>query len=78
MCREVLVTGATKLMGHPDRLELTEDEAYSLLSLCLTSDLALDGQSERAVRKLADFCKSHKNANSNHKLPTIGSFCEAG
>lgn len=65
-------------MGHPDRLELTEDEAYTLLSLCMTSELPLDAQSERALRKLADFCKSHKNKNSNHNSPTIGSFCEAG
>lgn len=65
-------------MGNPDRLELTEDEAYSLLSLCLTSDLAMDAQSEQAVRKLAEFCKSHKNATSNHKMPVIGGYCEAG
>ena len=54
-------------MGDPERLELTEDEAYALLSLCMTSDLALDDQSEHALQKLAEFCKSHKNATSNHK-----------
>lgn len=65
-------------MGQPDRLELTEDEAYALLSLCMTSDMALDPQSEQAMRKLAEFCKSHKNAKSNHTKPMIGGFCEAG
>lgn len=65
-------------MGHPDRLELTEEEAYALLSLCLTSELPLDPGSERAVRKLAEFCKSHKNSKSNHTKPVIGSFYEAG
>ena len=65
-------------MGHPERLELTEDEAYALLSLCITSDMALDGQSELALKKLAEFCKSHKNSNRNHIKPVIGGFCEAG
>lgn len=65
-------------MGHHDRLELTEDEAYALLSLCITSDMPLDVQSERALRKLADFCKNHKNSTSNHRKPTIGGLCEAG
>lgn len=65
-------------MGEKDRLELTEDEAYSLLSLCLMSDLPLDGQSEQALKKLAEFCKSHKNAHRNHIRPIAGEFCEAG
>ena len=65
-------------MGHPDRLELTEDEAYALLSLCMMSDLALDAQSERALQKLAEFCKSHRSAKSNRTRPDIGGFCEAG
>ncbi|MBS1722064.1 MAG: hypothetical protein JSS66_03540 [Armatimonadetes bacterium] len=65
-------------MGKPDRLELTEDEAYALLSLCMTSDLQLDAQSEVALRKLAEFCKSHKRAESNHSRPAIGGLCEAG
>jgi len=47
---------------HPDGLRLTEEEAYSLLSLCLTSPNRLDITSERALRKLAEYCTS---SNSN-------------
>ena len=65
-------------MGDQDRLELTEDEAYSLLSLCMMSDLSLDGQSEKVLKKLAEFCKSHKYANRNHMKPVIGELYEAG
>ncbi|MBL8064772.1 MAG: hypothetical protein JNM34_02820 [Chthonomonadaceae bacterium] len=62
-------------MGNPDRLELTEDEAYALLSLCMTSNLQLDPQSELALRKLANFCKSHRNSHldtDGHKQPQTG------
>jgi len=65
-------------MGDQDRLELTEDEAYSLLSLCMMSDLPLDGQSEKAIKKLAEFCKSHKFANRNHTKSVIAGLYEAG
>ena len=65
-------------MGHPDRLELTEEEAYALLSLCMMSNLALDANSEHALQKLAEFCKSHKSAKSNRTRSEIGGFCEAG
>ena len=65
-------------MGDHDRLELTEDEAYSLLSLCMLSDMPLDAQSEKALKKLAEFCKNHKNAHSNRIKPVVGDFCEAG
>jgi hypothetical protein len=36
-------------------LILTEEEAFSLLSLCMTSPNKLDITSERALRKLADY-----------------------
>lgn len=50
-----------------EALRLTEDEAFAILSLCLTSPQKLDGISERALQKLADFCSSHGMANnSNH------------
>jgi hypothetical protein len=44
----------------PDGLELTEEEAYALLGLCLTSPQGLDATSERALRKLAEFCSRGK------------------
>ncbi len=47
---------------NPDGLRLTEDEAFSLLSLCLTSPNALDLTSERALRKLADYCTNRSNS----------------
>lgn len=37
---------------------LTQEEALSLLTLCLMSPIALDAQSARAVQKLADYCRS--------------------
>jgi hypothetical protein len=50
----------------PDGLRLTEEEAYSLLSLCLTSPNRLDATSERALRKLAEYCTSQSNSIDNH------------
>ena len=45
---------------HKERLELTEEEAFALLNLAMTSGLQLDATSEKAVRKLADYCKRHQ------------------
>ena len=54
--------------GHlPDGLKLTEEEAYALLGLCLTSPQGLDATSERALRKLAEFC-SRSNPLSNYSI----------
>lgn len=41
---------------NPGGLELTEEEAYHLLEMCLTSPQRLDATSERALRKLASYC----------------------
>jgi hypothetical protein len=49
----------------PEGLRLTEEEAYSLLSLCLTSPNRLDATSERALRKLAEYCTSQSNPIDN-------------
>ena len=44
-------------MGNfPEGLKLTEEEAFALLGLCLTSPGGLDNNSERAMKKLADYC----------------------
>ncbi len=43
---------------HPEGLQLTEEEAFALLGLCLTSPTGLDSVSEKALRKLADYCSS--------------------
>ncbi len=60
------------------RLVLTEDEAFALLNLALTSEMRLDATSEKAVRKLADYCKSHSSIISNHKLSAGREYSEAG
>ncbi len=60
-----------------DRLELTEDEAFALLSLALTSGISLDSVGEKAVRKLAEYCKARGRKNSNH-IEKDREFCEAG
>lgn len=65
-------------MGKTDRLELTEDEAYGLLGLCIASELPLDEQSSRALNKLADFCKTHLNGRSTHTGPALRELEEAG
>ncbi len=53
--------------GHkPEGLRLTEEEAYALLSLCLTSPNGLDAISERALRKLAEYCTSECNCSDTH------------
>lgn len=41
---------------RPAGLELTEEEAYALLAMCLTSPQGIDGTSEAAIRKLASYC----------------------
>lgn len=45
----------------PVGVELTEEEAFALLGLCLTSPQALDAISEKALKKLARFCISNSN-----------------
>jgi hypothetical protein len=60
-----------------ERLQLTEEEAFALLSLCVMSEEQLDAVSERAIRKLADFCRSHP-ATSNHSRPADSELDEAG
>jgi len=56
------------------RLELTEDEAFALLALCMTSANTMDPTSEKAMRKLAEFCRNNFLSNSNHIRPI--SSCE--
>ncbi len=61
----------------PNGLELTEDEALALLSLCLTSPDKLDVTSESALKKLANYCKSQLNGASNHTQPAQCELYEA-
>ena len=47
-------------------LKLSEEEAFSLLGLCLTSPQSLDRTSEGALRKLAEYCTQR----CNHSEPS--------
>ncbi len=60
------------------RLELNEEEAFALLSLAMTSGLALDETSENAVRKLAEYCKAQSAPISNHVSIENRELCGAG
>ncbi len=48
-------------------LVLTEEEAYALLNLALTSSLELDATSEKALHKLAAYC-----SQSSFSMPQPG------
>ncbi len=55
------------LLGQEsERLQLTEEEAFALLSLCMMSEGKLCETSEKALKKLADYCRIHTNLESNH------------
>ena len=49
-------------------LELTEDEAFALLGMCMTSPQVLDSVSETALRKLAEFCIHRCDSSSSVPL----------
>ena len=42
-----------------ERLELTEDEAYALLTLAMTAEIEMEPVAVQAVAKLAEYCKSY-------------------
>ena len=46
-------------------LKLTEEEAFALLGLCITSPTGLDSTSERALRKLAEYCTDSSTSLGN-------------
>ena len=50
--------------SRPAGLELTEEEAYALLAMCLTSPQGIDGTSEAAIRKLAAYCIELSNSTT--------------
>ena len=54
---------------NPAGFKLTEEEAFALLAMCLTSPHGLDATSEQALRKLAEYCIKTSNHNqANHHL----------
>ena len=52
-------------------LQLTEEEAYSLLVMCLMSPHGIDPTTESALRKLAEYCATQSN---HRKHPSIHLF----
>lgn len=61
-----------------ERLQLTEEEALALLSLCVMSEEQLDATSEKALNKLAAFCRKGKSNKSNHNRLAGSELSEAG
>jgi hypothetical protein len=57
--------------GKPEGLKLTEEEAFALLGLCLTSPQGLDPISEKALRKLAEYCTSHSSIENPSITPQV-------
>lgn len=55
-------------------LELTEEEAFALLELAMTSPQHLDAVSETAIHKLAGYCRrlDEKNRSSLQSLEAAG------
>lgn len=60
--------------NNPEGLRLTEEEAYALLGLALTSPNRLDTTSERALRKLAEYCTHHSNTRDHHLNNSAASY----
>ncbi len=58
-------------------LQLTEEEAFALLNLAMTSPQKLDATSETAIRKLATFCSSVE-LGSNYQSPAKCELEQAG
>lgn len=59
------------------RLELSEDEAFALLTLAMSSNIELDATSEAAVAKLAKYCRNKQSIDHiGHIEPK--QLCEAG
>lgn len=56
----------------PAELALTEEEAFALLSLAMTSPSRLDVTSEKALRKLAEYCKNSYHSRFNDESAPVG------
>lgn len=63
---------------NPQRLELSEDEAFALLTLAMASDLELDEASERAVAKLAKYCRNKQSITYRNGVTAAQELCETG
>ena len=60
------------------RLEFSEDEAFALLTLAMSSNIELDAVSEKAVAKLAKYCRNKQSINHSSGLMDTQELCGAG
>lgn len=58
---------------EPTGLRLTEEEAFGLLAMCLTSPHSLDSTSEQALKKLAEYCIELSN-HSHHQFIDLARY----
>lgn len=64
--------------NNHQRLELSEDEAFALLTLAMASDLEMDATSENAVAKLAKYCRNKQSINHHISALAKQELCETG
>ncbi len=62
--------------GRPVGLELTDEEAFALLELCMTSPEKLTNVSELALKKLAEFCSKSNSTYQIIKSESYLKCCE--
>lgn len=60
--------------GNTDGLKLTEEEAFALLAMCLTSPHSLDATSEQALRKLAAYATLVKSNHSEAQTIDLSQY----
>ncbi|MEQ1822283.1 MAG: hypothetical protein ABL949_07225 [Fimbriimonadaceae bacterium] len=60
--------------GTPEGLHLTEEEAFGLLAMCLTSPHGLDATSETALRKLAEYALSISNYKEDDRTINLAKY----
>jgi hypothetical protein len=60
----------------PAGLQLSEEEAFALLAMCLTSPHALDSVSEQALRKLAEYAIS-RSTNKDGRTIDLTQYTKA-
>lgn len=68
---------STTMVTKPKGLELTEEEAFSLLNMALTSPQSVDEVAEAAMRKLSEYCISACKQHRNHSEAEILDLQEA-
>lgn len=60
------------------RLELSEDEAFALLGLAMTAEMELDADAEKAVAKLAQYCREQQSFDHSGLNKAAVELCETG